>query len=67
MNWNEKEAIRNNLLQNLADFMILHGEVKSDRQRSNYYCCVRIIELTWRGIPFTITEVDGMICRIDRE
>ena len=67
MNWNEKEAIRDGLMENLARYMISHGEVTSDRQRSNYYCCVRMVELIWRGIPFLITKVDGMTCRIDKQ
>ena len=67
MNWNEKEAIKDKLRNNLADFMIRHGEVISDRERSNYYCCIRMVELTWRGSQFLITEVDGLTCRIEKQ
>ena len=67
MTWNEKEQMRDKLMNNLAEFMIKHGEIISDRQRSNYYCCIRMVELTFRGIRFLITEVDGLTCRIDKQ
>lgn len=67
MNWNEREAIRERLMENLARHMISHGIIKSDRERANPYTCVRMIELVWQGIPFTITQVDGMTCLIERE
>ena len=54
------------LLANLADWMLSHGEVLSDRQRSNEYCGVRIAKVRWRGQEYTIIEVDGMTCRIER-
>ena len=66
MNWNEKEAMKDALLENLARFMIRRGVIKSDREKSNYYCCVRIVTLDFRGVPFVITQVDGKTCRIDR-
>ena len=67
MNWNEKEQIRERLMENLASFMISHGVIKSDRERANPYTCVRIVRLVWRDKPFTITQVDGMTCLIERE
>ena len=67
MNWNEKEAIKDKLRNNLADFMIRHGVVISDRERSNYYCCIRMVELTFHGERFLITEVDGLTCRIEKQ
>lgn len=67
MTWNEKEQMLDALRENIADFMISHGDIKSDRERSNYYCCIRMIELTWRGIDFLITQVDGMTCRIEKQ
>ena len=42
MTWNEREEMRDRLMENLARFMIMHGTVKSDRERSNYYCSIRI-------------------------
>lgn len=66
MTWNEKEEIRDRLRGNIADFMIRHGDIISDREKSNYYCCIRMVELDWRGIRFLITEVDGLTCRIER-
>ncbi len=67
MNWNEKGKMMDRLLKNLAKHMISHGIIESDRHQSNYYCCIRIVRLIWRGQPFTIIEVDGRICRIERE
>ena len=67
MNWNEKEAIKDKLRNNLADFMIRHGEVHSDREKSNYYCSIRMVELTFHGERFLITEVDGLTCRIEKQ
>ena len=66
MTWNERDTIRRNLLENLAAFMIQKGEIISDRERSNYYCCIRMVELKWRGFEFLITEVDGETCRIEK-
>ena len=66
MTWNERDTIRRNLLENLASHMIRHGEIISDRERSNYYCCIRMVELKWRGIDFLITEVDGETCLIEK-
>ncbi len=66
MNWNEWDRIRTRLLAGLADHMIRRGEVVEDRSRSNYYCCIRMVELIWMGTRFLITEVDGEICRIEK-
>jgi hypothetical protein len=54
------------LMDNLASWMISHGTVLSNRERSNYYCGVRIVEVLWRGQKYTIVQVDGLTCRIDR-
>ena len=59
----EREA---KLMSNLADWMEKHGTVLSDRQRSNAYTGVRILEVRWRGSDWRIVEVDGMTCRIER-
>ena len=66
MNWNEREKILDRLKENIADYMIRHGKVNRDRERSNYYCSARMIELTWRGQNFIITQVDGLTCRIEK-
>ena len=66
MTWNEKEAILDRLRENIADHMIRHGKVNKDREKSNYYCSIRMIELTWRGQNFMITKVDRKTCRIDK-
>ena len=59
----EREA---KLMSNLADWMEKHGTVLSDRQRSNAYTGVRILEVRWRGSNWRIVEVDGMTCQIER-
>ena len=59
----EREA---RLMSNLADWMERRGTVLSDRQRSNAYTGVRILEVRWRGSDWRIVEVDGMTCQIER-
>ena len=59
----EQEA---RLKGNLAEWMEKHGNVLSDRQRSNAYVGVRILEVRWRGSDGRIVEVDGMTCQIER-
>ena len=59
----EQEA---RLMGGLSDWMEKHGEVLSDRSRSNYYTGVRILEVRWRGADWRIIEVYGMTCRIER-
>lgn len=54
------------LLKNLADWMISHGTVISDRNRSNEYNGVRIVRVNWRGNRYRIIEVDGLTCIIER-
>jgi len=54
------------LLENLADWMLTHGTVNSDIERSNEYTGVRIAELTWRGREYRIIQVDGMTCQLER-
>ena len=58
--WNEK------LLENLAEWMIAHGEVIFDVQRSNYYNGVRTVGVRWRGGMYVIIQVDGMTCEIQK-
>ena len=67
MTWNERDTMRRRILENLADHMIRRGEIINDRERSNYYCCIRMVELNWMGGRFLITEVDGETCRIERK
>lgn len=66
MNWYDRMEAKERLMANLTDHMVRHGEIRRDDERSNEYTCVRIIELKWRGKEFTITQVDSMVCRIDR-
>ena len=43
------------------------GEVLTDRRHRDAFCGLRILEVLWKGIAFTITEVDGMTCQIERQ
>ena len=66
MNIADKMEMEARLMSNLADWMEKHGTVLSDRQRSNTYTGVRILEVRWRGSDWRIVEVDGMTCQIGR-
>ena len=67
MNYADKMEREARLMSRLADWMEKHGEVLSDRQRSNAYTGVRIREVIWRGSRYEIFDVDGMTCRIERK
>ena len=67
MNHADKMEREARLMSRLADWMEKHGEVLSDRQRSNAYTGVRIREVIWRGSRYEIIDVDGMTCRIERK
>ena len=66
MNWNDRMNAKQRLMDNLAKHMLRKGTIRSDRSRSNYYASMRIVELSWRGYDFTITQVDGMTCLIQK-
>ena len=66
MNYAEKMEMEFRLLGNLADWMVKHGEVLTDRKHSSAFCGMRIREVIWRGSRYDIIEVDGMTCRIER-
>ena len=67
MNYADKMEQEARLMSRLADWMEKHGDVLSDRQRSNAYTGVRIREVIWRGSRYEIIDVDGMTCRIERK
>ena len=67
MNYADKMEREARLMSRLADWMEKHGEVLSDRQRSNAYTGVRIREVIWRGSRYEIIDVDGMTCRSERK
>ena len=66
MNIAAKMEIESRLMGHIADWMQEHGEVLSDRQRSNAYTGVRVREIKWRGVSFRIVDVNGMTCQIER-
>ena len=66
MNYADKMEREARLMSRLADWMEKHGEILSDRQRSNAYTGVRIREVIWRGTRYDIIEVDGMTCQIEK-
>ena len=65
MNYAEKMEMESRLMSRIADWMETHGEVLSDRQRSNAYTGVRIREIEWRSWTYRIVDVDGMTCQIE--
>ena len=66
INYADKMEQEARLKGNLAEWMEKHGNVLSDRQRSNAYVGVRILDVRWRGSDLRIVEVDGMTCQIER-
>ena len=66
MDYAERMYRKSHLMGNLADWMISHGTVLSDRSQSNEYVGIRIVEVLWRGQKWEIIEVDGETCRIDK-
>ena len=66
INYADKMEQEARLKGNLAEWMEKHGNVLSDRQRSNADAGVRILEVRWRGSDWRIVEVDGMTCQIER-
>ena len=66
INHADKMELESRLMGNLADWMEKHGNVLSDRQLSNAYTGVRILEVRWWGSDWRIVEVDGMTCQIER-
>ena len=66
MNIADKMERESRLMSNIAYWMEKHGTVLFDRQRSNAYTGVRILEIRWHGSDWRIVEVDGMTCQIER-
>ena len=66
MNYAEKMERENRLKTNLAEWMLRHGEVLSERSRSNEYVGLWMAEVLWRGNEWRITAVDSMVCRIEK-
>ena len=66
INYADKMEQEARLKGNLAEWMEKHGNVLSDRQRSNAYVGVRILDVRWRGFDWRIIEIDGMTCQIER-
>ena len=67
MNYADRMEQESRLMGRLARWMEEHGEVISDRQRSNAYTGIRIREVLWRGNRYEVVDVDGMTCRIGRQ
>lgn len=67
MNIADKMERESRLRRNLAEWMMSHGTVKSDRERNNEYVGVRIAGVCWRGQDYYIMWVDGEACRIEKE
>ena len=67
MNIADKMEQESRLMSNLARWMHIHGDVISDRQRSNAYTGVRIRQIRWMGRIYELVDVDGMTCSIERQ
>ena len=67
MSFADKMARESRLLTNLVNWMESHGEVLSERIRSNHYVGVRIRTIRWHERVYTVVEIDGMICQLERE
>ncbi len=67
MNYADKMEMESRLMKNIAEWMETHGEIITDRQRSNFYTSVRIREIRWRGNTYQIVDIDGMTCKIERQ
>ena len=65
MNYAEKMNMESKLMGNIAEWIEAHGEVLSDKTRSNPYTDVRIREILWHGTRYRIVDVDGMTCEIE--
>ena len=62
----DKMEMESRLMGNLLRWMESHGSVISDRQRSNEYVGVRIVEVRWREREYRFVQVDGMTCQIEK-
>ena len=67
MSFADKMARESRLLTNLVNWMESHGEVLSEQIRSNHYVGVRIRTIRWHERVYTVVEIDGMICQLERE
>ena len=66
LNYADRMEQESRLMGYPSEWMEKHGRVLSDRQQSNAYTGVRILEVRWRGRDWRIIEVDGMTCRIEK-
>lgn len=62
----DKMEMESKLKGNLLRWMESHGVVLSDRQRSNEYVGVRIVEVRWREREYRFIQIDGMTCQIEK-
>ena len=58
MSFADKMARESRLLTNLVNWMESHGEVLSERTRSNHYVGVRIRTIRWHERVYTAVEID---------
>ena len=66
MNAADKMLGEMKLMTNIADWMASHGEILSDRSRSDFYTFVRIRRIRWRGRVYDVIDVDNLTCQIER-
>lgn len=66
MNYADKMLMESRLMNNLANWMLNHGEETYRNEQSNEYVGVLIQEVVWRGKKYQIQTVDGMVCLIEK-
>ena len=66
MNYADKMLMESRLMNNLANWMLNHGEETYRNEQSNAYVGILIQEVVWRGKKYQIQTVDGMVCLIEK-
>lgn len=66
MNYADKMLMESRLMNNLANWMLNHGEETYRNEQSNAYVGILIQEVVWRGKKYQIQTVDGMVCFIEK-
>lgn len=66
MNIAEKMKLEDNLRENLAKWMLQHGDVLEDEAWRDQYAEFIRTQVIWRKQTYNIIVVDGLVCRIEK-
>ena len=55
-----------NLLEGLAHWLMTHGTMLSEENRSHEHAGVRTVTVRWQNQNYNIIQVDGMTCKIEQ-